>query len=94
MFAKARPGLFYVERLPVIDQLSFSPAAIATSEKKAVFFSMDIGGVVEFYPSKRTVLRLDVGDTILHYNAQEPKEFNPSFVRHTFQLSTGFGFRF
>ena len=28
---------------------------------------MDVGGVVEFYPSKRIVTRFDAGDTIIHF---------------------------
>lgn len=94
IFAKVRPGLFYVERLPVIVHLSVPLSEIFGSERKAVFFLTDVGGVFELYPSKRTILRFDVGDTIIRYNAQEPKQFNPAFTRHTFQFSAGFGFRF
>lgn len=98
LFGKVRPGIFYVDRYPVIKFLSSSPpvVGITSAETKAVFFSTDVGGVVEFYPSKRTVLRFDIGDTIIVYKAKgiEPKQFNPGFTRHTFQFSTGFGFRF
>ncbi len=96
LFGKVRPGLFYVERLPVIERLSLSLPIIgvAASENKTVFFSTDVGGVVELYPSKHTVLRFDIGDTIIRYSAQEPKQFNPAFTRHTLQFSTGLGFRF
>ena len=96
VFGKIRPGLFYVERLPIIDTLSVTlpNIGIFADEKKAIFFSTDVGGVVEVYPSKRTVLRFDIGDMIIRYNAQEPKAFNPAFTRHTLQFSTGFGFRF
>ena len=31
---------------------------------------MDIGGVVEFYPSRRIVTRFDAGDTIVHVKRQ------------------------
>ena len=96
VFGKVRPGLFFVERLPVIDILSATPPNIGifASEKKATFFSVDVGGVFEYYPSKRTVLRFDLGDTLIRYNPQDPKQLNPSFTRHTLQFSTGFGFRF
>lgn len=95
IFGKIRPGLFYVGRFPSIPFLSASPATVDFEDVKAVFFATDVGGVVEFYPSKRTVLRFDVGDTIIVYKAGiQPKEFNPGFTRHTFQFSTGFGFRF
>ncbi|MCW5961632.1 MAG: outer membrane beta-barrel protein [Pyrinomonadaceae bacterium] len=95
VFGKVRPGIFYVERMPVIELLSISnPGLIAASEKKSTFFTLDVGGVVEYYPSKNTVLRFDIGDTIIRYRALVPREFNPAFTRHTFQFSTGFGFRF
>ena len=95
IFGKVRPGIFYVERMPVVEDLSFSsPGLITVSEQKKTFFSVDVGGVVEYYPSRNTVLRFDIGDTIIRYRALEPKEFNPAFTRHTFQFSTGFGFRF
>ena len=95
LFGKVRPGLLYVERFPATKFLSFSPAGIGSRDEKALFFATDVGGVVEFYPSKRTVLRFDIGDTIIVYKAGiQPKQFNPGFTRHTFQFSTGFGFRF
>src|SRR6266403_796420 len=34
---------------------------------KATYPSADLGGVLEFYPSRRIVTRLDVGDTIIRY---------------------------
>jgi len=47
-------------------------------------FSLDVGGVIEFYPSKLVTVRFDVGDTII----------NRSFVTHNLQLCAGIGFRF
>jgi hypothetical protein len=46
--------------------------------------SLDVGGCLEFYPSKRITVRLDLGDTI----------GNRPFATHNLQLSTGIGFRF
>lgn len=44
-------------------------------------FSLDVGGVAELYPSKRVIVRLDVGDTIA--NRQAPSFFvsQPIFNR-------------
>ncbi len=63
---------------------------------------MDVGGVVEFYPSRNTVIRIDAGDTIIRYGTFRTLVFLPGQpvierapeTRHTFQLVTGFGFRF
>ena len=30
-------------------------------------FAFDAGGIVEYYPNKRLVVRFDAGDTILHF---------------------------
>jgi len=94
VFAKIRPGIFHVGRFPVVQVLVISPGGIGANDQKSTFFSVDVGGVFELYPSKRTILRFDVGDTIIRYNAKDPVQFNPGFTRHTLQISTGFGFRF
>jgi hypothetical protein len=96
IFGKVRPGLFYVGRYPIIEFLSFtgSTTGVAASERKTAFFSVDVGGVAEFYPSKRTILRFDIGDTIIKYRSLVPKNLNPGFTKHTLQTSIGFGFRF
>lgn len=50
-------------------------------------FALDLGGVIEFYPSRRFALRVDVGDTLIR-NSQ------PGRTGHNLQISTGFSFRF
>src|SRR5215475_1632295 len=47
-------------------------------------FSLDVGGVLEFYPAKRVIVRFDVGDTVVKH----------SFATHNLQLGAGVGFRF
>lgn len=71
--------------------------------------AFDLGGVIEFYPSKRIVTRFDVGDTIIHRRRRvtEGGVFNTSrrqfepfhFIElgqtsHNFQFITSVGFRF
>lgn len=43
-------------------------------------FSLDVGGVAELYPSKRIVLRLDVGDTIVNRRFPSIIGLPPVFV--------------
>ncbi len=96
VFAKVRPGLFRLDRFLVVEAVG-TPANffVLSSTKRGVnFFTVDVGGVFEYYPSRRTVFRVDVGDTIIRYSAQEPKDINPTFTRHNLQTSVGFGFRF
>jgi hypothetical protein len=77
---------------------------------KATYPSADLGGVVEFYPSRRIVTRLDVGDTIIRYGTyREPLGYvcpgiaficparlfeRPPETRHNLQFSAGVGIRF
>lgn len=98
VFGKVRPGIIHFVEYPVVTFLQQVPPGqpffSAQQPRRATFFNIDVGGVFEYYPSKRTILRFDAGDTIIRYNAQRPKEINPSFTRHNFQMSLGFGFRF
>jgi Outer membrane protein beta-barrel domain len=62
-------------------------------------FSLDLGGVLEFYPTKRMIVRFDAGNTMT--NRQTPFFFNSglfslrrNYQSHNLQLSAGVGFRF
>jgi hypothetical protein len=64
-------------------------------------FSMDIGGVLEFYPSRRMIVRFDAGDTIVHRGAAPfiltDRLFAAprwNYATHNLQLGAGIGFRF
>lgn len=95
VFAKLRPGVIGFERYIVATQIGpIDNFFVVAPRRNARFFNLDIGGVFEYYPTRRTVLRVDGGDTIIYYNSQKPKELNPSITRHNFQTSVGFGFRF
>lgn len=75
----------------------------------ATYFSTDVGGVVEFYPSRRIVTRFDIGDTIIRYGEYgEPAGtvcalccpcftqlfLRPPETRHSLQFSAGVSVRF
>lgn len=97
LYGKARPGFIRLERFNTVTTiLSPQDLFIVVSERKkdVYFFNIDAGGVFEYYPSPRTIFRVDVGDTIIRYGGQRPKELNPTFTRHNLQTSIGFGFRF
>jgi len=61
-------------------------------------FALDAGGVVEFYPTPRSIIRLDAGDTIIRERQTTFGFFNPSTTTgqatHNLQLSIGFSYRF
>jgi Outer membrane protein beta-barrel domain len=104
IFAKARPGFLNFSR--VLTQTG-TQTFIAGGQtftfpvfeiKRRNFFSLDVGGVVEFYPSRRVLVRFDVGDTMVHKGDLPPFVAGASplegGIEHKFQFSSGIGFRF
>lgn len=118
IFAKARPGVISSSRgnfdivvvgIPTTSPPSLNFPAFTFVEKRLTTFAMDVGGVVEFYPTKRIITRLDFGSTIIHYG---PRTINfpafdpitgsftsqqstiPAQNRGTLQFMAGVGFRF
>jgi len=97
VFGKLRLGFIRFDRYEALTQLGPpGDAFFAVSEiRRGVgFLNVDVGGVFEYYPTKRTIFRVDVGDTIIRYRSLEPENINPSLTRHNLQVNVGFGFRF
>ena len=105
VFAKARPGF-----LTLGDVFSYQPGTaisvfgnptLNTRLGRETHFTTDLGGVLEFYPSPKTIVRFDAGDTILRFGPHlEPDPINyrqlvelPSRIKHNFQITAGVGFR-
>ncbi|MBO0720528.1 MAG: hypothetical protein J2P41_06890 [Blastocatellia bacterium] len=94
----AKTGLRY-ERFGIFAKAR--PGFVKTYEKQ---FSMDLGGVLELYPARRTIIRFDVGDTIVSHRV--PNLVGGVFGggvfgvgsrltgTHNLQLSAGAAFRF
>ena len=102
IFAKGRPGIVSFSKAVAID--GFDPTfgfPIFRTVRKT-YFSFDLGGVIEFYPSSRIITRFDGGDTMIHYTSFEYPVFffplqtfrAPAETMHNFQFSAGVGFRF
>jgi hypothetical protein len=108
VFAKARPGFVGFTKVLEVSGIQtiefegqqFSFPTFSTNRKE--YFSTDVGGVLEFYPSRRIVARFDAGDTIIRYGEREgvgifaasPPIRVPSETKHNFQFSAGIGLRF
>lgn len=107
IFAKARPGFASFSKVftqvgtTTID-FDGQPVAFPNFElKRKTHFSMDLGGVLEFYPSRKVLTRIDVGDTIIHYGSASLSPFGVQTITfvpvsrtsHNFQLRAGIGFR-
>jgi hypothetical protein len=77
LFGKIRPGFMRFDR----------PTPALTSTQLA----LDLGGVFELYPSRRSVVRFDIGNTIINFG---PDIATPSFLSHNLQFGVGYAFRF
>lgn len=113
IFAKARPGFISFSQglgeFTLTGATTTDPSsAFDVRIKRLTHFAADIGGVLEFYPSRRVFTRIDVGDTIIHYGQTTVTTYGftpantavpftvtiPSETTHNFQFSAGVGFRF
>jgi Outer membrane protein beta-barrel domain len=121
LFGKIRPGFVRFTKVsqftgfrevtfihPFYGEVRYENAEFRIG--KATYLSTDVGGVVEFYPSRRIVTRLDIGDTIIRYGIyREPLGVvcplaapacptqvfeRPAETRHNLQFSAGIGIRF
>ena len=108
IFAKARPGFMTIGK-GYFDFVPISGGFVNSVPHRTTPFALDLGGVFEFYPSKRILLRADVGDTILRYPQRSFIGFNvdpvtfaltpaqrtqPAYTTHNTQFIVGVGFRF
>jgi hypothetical protein len=95
LFAKVRPGLARLS-----DQgigCVGDPCAAIDFERPVdhvTEFALDLGGVFEFYPSARTVARVDIGDTLIRHGNRVAAPPCCSVTSHNVSSRVGFGLRF
>jgi Outer membrane protein beta-barrel domain len=98
LFAKARPGVMFIGTSTAgFDCGTRGDFTVCRPERNHL--ALDAGVVAEVYPSSRTIVRVDVGDTIVRLQSAGRNVFNgtqtsSSQVTHNFQVSVGFGYRF
>jgi hypothetical protein len=78
VFGKLRPGFIRFGEGDVI------PGSSATE------FALDIGGVLELYPTRPVALRFDIGNTLIRFGSLG----GDGFTSNNLQISTGVAFRF
>jgi hypothetical protein len=68
--------------------------------ERQTFFTIDTGGVLELYPSRRTVVRFEAGDTAIRHPSRFGQNFitgavelMPAKFTHNFQFTAGVAFR-
>jgi hypothetical protein len=108
LFVKARPGFVSLSEVSTLvgetlitafdGQQFFLPDF---ADRRRTLFAADVGGAVELYPSRKLLVRVDVGDTSIRYRGKEtrqPSGFSArdlsDGVTHNFQLTTGVAYRF
>jgi hypothetical protein len=92
LFGRVRPGLVHFsERFlsPDIACIAIFPTPEACLTENTNF-ALDLGGIVELYPTQSTVVRIDVGDTVIRFDRSA---LDPAW-KHNFQFSAGGGVRF
>jgi hypothetical protein len=98
MFGKARPGFLRFKDRLVCAIPEGCGSVPSPSFLISYAFAFDLGGVVEFYPSRHISIRTDIGDTIVRFDRGalfingQPHPVH--FTSHNVQFSTGISFRF
>jgi len=98
LFGKVRPGAMSIGEITSgFDCNRTSSGSLCRVEHGQ--FALDAGAVAEFYPSRRSIIRLDVGDTMVNIRRASGGFFNPTAqtsndFTHNLQISLGFSYRF
>jgi len=96
VFAKVRPGFIYYENAQPIQGVA--------GQANLTRFATDAGGIVEYYPNRRSTLRFDVGTTLVRYLTNRPDPHISALgsllsteyivTQGNFQMSTSYQWRF
>jgi hypothetical protein len=99
VFAKLRPGVVNFPELRVRRSFCFLGQPCNRTERSGNRLAVDAGAVVELYPTRKIVVRIDVGDTMIRFQDDQIIEFPaplriPDGFSHNLQLTGSIGFRF
>jgi hypothetical protein len=84
IFGKARPGFIHFSEVQGVLCIAIT---VPCRQPAKTNYAFDVGGVFEYYPSRRIVVRFDAGDTIIKHK----RVFGTD---NQFQSSVGVGLRF
>jgi hypothetical protein len=100
-FGRLRPGLIHFNSAPqgiaCVAILVYPPPLECATSTGKTNFALDLGGGFETFPSRWSVIRLDLGDTMIRFAGPALTKrgaFTQDFNVHNFQLNVGFGIRF
>lgn len=96
VFFKARPGIMSFGNVPTRNAIITG----GTETTRKTHAALDLGIAGEFYPSLRTLIRLDVGQMLVRYGdstnqalANGASDRNIGFISHPFHLEIGASYR-
>ena len=92
LFARVRPGLARLSDRGLGCDGEVCPLILVARPEYRTEFALDVGGTVEFYPSARSVARLDLGDVMIRNRSSAPP--CTGCTTHNFTSRFGAGFRF
>jgi Outer membrane protein beta-barrel domain len=97
-FGKVRPGFnSYSQAVNSYDNSSGTPIY---GYGRSTNFVLDLGGIVEFYPTERSTLRIEAGDTHVYYGTRNvdidgvPTPYPGGALTHSIEFMVGYGWRF
>jgi hypothetical protein len=94
VFGKVRPGFVHLTNRGVDCAGDVCALILVAVPEYKTEFAFDLGGIVEFYPTARTVARVDIGDLeIQHRSLLVPMQCS-TCTTHNFSTRVGFGMRF
>ena len=95
-FAKVRPGVIsFSNTLQGITLNPTVPSSFSIQTGRLTEPALDIGGVIEFYPSRHWAWRTDIGDTAIFYRSFSFVGIRiPGVSKSNFQFNTGLQYRF
>lgn len=96
-FGKVRPGFQSYSRALV--SVTNGQSTTINTYARDTSFALDLGGIIEFYPSEKSTLRLEAGDTHIFYGTRKVNvdgsiATSPSSLKHSIQFVFGYGWRF
>jgi hypothetical protein len=93
VFAKVRPGFARLTDRGVGCEGEVCALMLFAQPVYRTEFALDLGAVLEFYPSPRTIARIDLGDTMIRHRSQAAPMCS-GCTSHNFASRIGVGVRF
>lgn len=96
LFAKVRPGFTVLSqrRGPDMCDGTLCPLVLLARPEYRTELAVDLGGVLEFYPSRRVVARFELGDAIIRHRSFAPPCWSEGCTSNNVSSKFGVGLRF